>query len=94
MQQTTMNLRADYSRIAVDLNRAALSQKQEEMTQRVPPRKRQRLADLLSSYTEKLSKLHAQGWTYRQLAQELATSGRSVSARYASTLRGSPGSGS
>lgn len=65
--------------IAVDLNRAALSQKLEEMAQRVPPRKRQRLADLLSSDTEQLRKLHAQGWTDRQLAQELGTSGLPVS---------------
>ena len=79
MEQTTMNLRPDYSRIAAELNSAALTRKLEEMTQRTPPRKRKRLADVLGPYTEKLLELHGQGWTYRELAAELRTSGLPVS---------------
>lgn len=79
MEQTTMNLRPDYSRIAAELNGAALNRKLEEMTQRTPPRKRKRLADVLGPYTEKLRLLHGQGWTYRELAAELRTSGLPVS---------------
>ena len=74
-----MNLRPDYSRIAAELNGAAFNRKLEELTQRTPPRKRKRLADVLGPYTEKLLKLHGQGWTYRELAAELRTSGLPVS---------------
>jgi hypothetical protein len=79
MEQTTMNLRPDYSRIAAELNSAALNKKLEEMTQRVPTRKRPRLAEVLGPYTEKLLKLHGLGWTYRQLAEELRANGLPVS---------------
>jgi hypothetical protein len=79
MEQTTMQLRPDYSRIAAELNAVALDKKLEEMTQRTPPQKRQRLVDLLRPYTDKLRKLHGLGWTYQQLAEELKRSGLPVS---------------
>lgn len=78
MEQTTINLRPDYSRIAAELNSAALNKKLEKMTQRVPTRKRPRLAEVLGPYTEKLLKLHGLGWTYRQLAEELRANGLPV----------------
>ena len=79
MQQTPTKTRPDYARIATELNGAALDKKLEELTQQVPPRKRKRLADVLSPYTDKLLKLHGLGWTYRQLAEELKASGLPVS---------------
>jgi len=79
MQPTTTSPRPDYSRIAAELNSAALDKKLEELTQRTPPRERKRLADVLSPYTDKLLKLHGLGWTYRQLAEELKASGLPVS---------------
>ena len=79
MQSTTTSPRPDYARIAAELNGAALDKKLEELTHRTPPRKRKRLADVLSPYTDKLLKLHGLGWTYRQLAEELKASGLPVS---------------
>ena len=79
MQPTSTIPRPDYSRIAAELNGAALDKTLEELTQRTPPRKRKRLADVLSPYTDKLLKLHGLGWTYRQLAEELEASGLPVS---------------
>ncbi len=79
MQQTPTKTRPDYARIAAALNGAALDKKLEELTQQTPPRKRKRLADVLSPYTDRLLKLHGLGWTYRQLAEELKASGLPVS---------------
>ena len=78
MRQTEMNLRPDYDQIAAELNGAALEKKLEELTHRVPPRKRKRLADVLGPFTERLLTLHGLGWTYRQLADELTASGLPV----------------
>jgi len=78
MQQTTMNLRPDYTRIAAELNSTVLDQKLEELTHHAPPRKRKRIADLLAPFTERLLKLHGLGWTYRQLADELTACGLPV----------------
>ena len=78
MKQTTMNLRTDYTRVALDLNGGALDKKLEELTRQTPPRSGKRLADLLGPYTERLRKLHTQGWTYRQLAEELRLGGLPV----------------
>jgi hypothetical protein len=79
MHPTTTIPRLDYAQIAVELKGAALDKKLEELLQRTPPRKRKRLADVLSPYTDKLLKLHGRGWTYRQLAEELKASGLPVS---------------
>ena len=78
MRQTEMNLRPDYNQIAADLNGSALEKKLEELTHRVPPRNRKRLADVLGPFTERLLTLHGLGWTYRQLADELTASGLPV----------------
>jgi hypothetical protein len=79
MQQTQTNSRPDYARLAATLDGSALEKRLEELTQRTPPRKRKRLADVLSPYKDKLLKLHGLGWTYRQLAEELRASGLPVS---------------
>ncbi len=79
MQQTPTKTRPDYARLAATLDGSALEKKLEELTHRTPPRKRKRLADVLSPYTDKLLKLHGLGWTYRQLAEELKASGLPVS---------------
>ena len=78
MRQTEMNLRPDYNQIAAELNGPALEKKLEELTHRVPPRKRKRLADVLGPFTERLLTLHGLGWTYRQLADEPTASGLPV----------------
>jgi len=78
MRQTEMNLRPDYNQIAAELNGSALEKKLEELTHRLPPRKRKRLADVLGPFTERLLTLHGLGWTYSQLADELTACGLPV----------------
>lgn len=78
MRQAEINLRPDYNRIAAELNSAALEKKLEELTHRLPPRKRKRVADVLAPFTERLLRLHSVGWTYRQLADELTAGGLPV----------------
>ena len=74
-----MSTRADYAQIATKLDYAALEKKMEQLSQRVPPRKRKTAADLLEPLREHLLTLHRKGWSSGQLAEELKAAGVPVS---------------
>ena len=70
-----MNTRRDYTEIVAKVNYASLGNHLEQLGAKEPPKKRKRAADALAPVREKLLELHAKGWTYEQLAEELKTGG-------------------
>jgi hypothetical protein len=67
----TMNPRTDYTKLAAQLNYAALEKKLEQLGTIAPPKKRKQVGDLLAPVEGRLRELRAKGWTYEQLAKEL-----------------------
>jgi type II secretory pathway component PulJ len=73
-----MSTRTDYHQIAERIDYAKLEKKLEHLREQEPPKKRKTVADLLAPVGDKLRELHAKGWTYEQLAAELAEGGLAV----------------
>lgn len=73
-----MSARTNYDQLADRIDYAKLEKKLEQMQEKTPPKKRKNVADLLAPVREKLLELHAKGWTYEQLTQELHESGLPV----------------
>jgi len=70
-----MSERTDYSAVAERLDYTKLERKLDQLRDRPPPRKRKRASDVLEPVREKLVTLHANGWSYEQLAAELNEAG-------------------
>jgi hypothetical protein len=79
-----MSTRTDYNQIAEKLNYSAIETKLSQMANQEPPKKRKKASDLLAPIAGRLKELHGKGWTYEQIAKELAGMGLPVKA---STLR-------
>ena len=75
-----MTERIDYAKVAEKVNYPALAKKLDELRKKAPPSRRKKAADVLAPVTAKLLSMHAEGWTYQQLAQELKSSGLTVTA--------------
>ena len=75
-----MTARLDYDKIAAQVNYPALDKKLDELRKKSPPPRRKKAADVLAPVTPKLLAMHAEGWTYQQLAEELKSSGLTVTA--------------
>ena len=73
-----MSDRTDYGQVAAKLNYPALEKKLEQLRDQPPPRKRKSAGDVLAPVRDKLAELHAAGWTYAQLAEELNGAGLPV----------------
>lgn len=73
-----MSTRTNYDQLADRIDYTKLEKKLEQLQEKTPPKKRKSVADLLAPVREKLLELHAKGWTYEQLAQELHDSGLPV----------------
>lgn len=73
-----MNDRTDYGQIAAKLNYSTLEKKLEQLREQEPPKKRKSAGDVLAPVRDKLAELHAAGWTYAQLAEELNGAGLPV----------------
>ena len=73
-----MSERTDYSTIAERIDYTKLERKLEQLRDKPPPKKRKSVGDVLAPVREKLTELHAAGWTYAQLAEELNESGLPV----------------
>ena len=73
-----MSERTDYSTIAERIDYTKLERKLEQLREKEPPKKRKSVGDVLAPVREKLTELHAKGWTYAQLAEELNASGLPV----------------
>lgn len=79
-----MSTRTDYDQVAQKIDYAKLERKLDQLREKAPPKKRKTIADVLEPVRERLLELHASGWTYDMLAQELTDSGAPMKA---STLR-------
>ena len=75
-----MTERINYDKVAEKVNYPALEKKLDELRKKAPPPRRKKAADVLAPVTPKLLAMHADGWTYQQLAQELKSSGLTVTA--------------
>ncbi len=75
-----MTERINYDQVAEKVNYPALDKKLDELGKKAPPPRRKKAADVLAPVTPKLLALHAEGWTYQQLAHELKASGLTVTA--------------
>ena len=73
-----MNERTDYGQIAAKLNYSALDKKLDGLREQEPPKKRKSVGDVLAPVRDKLAELHAKGWTYARLAEELNGAGLPV----------------
>lgn len=67
-----MSTRTDYDQVAQRIDYPKLERKLDQLREKTPPKKRKTIADVLAPVREKLLELHAKGWTYEKLAQELA----------------------
>jgi hypothetical protein len=85
-----MSARTDYTRLAEKIDYPALEKKLAQLREQAPPKKRKRAADVLAPMREQLVGLHANGWTYAQLTEELKNSGVPVAV---GTLRDYLGNG-
>ena len=74
-----MTERIDYTKVAASVNYPALEKKLDDLKGKTPPKRRKKVADVLDPVTPHLLELHAQGWSYQQLAHELKASGLAVS---------------
>lgn len=82
--------RTNYAVIAEKIDYTKLEKKLEQLREQEPPKKRKSAGDVLAPLRGKLAELHAAGWTYAQLAAELASAGLPVKA---GTLREYMGNG-
>lgn len=73
-----MSERTDYSAMAGKVDYTRLEKKLEQLRQQEPPRKRKGIADVLDPIREKLIELHAAGWPYPRLVEELNSAGVAV----------------
>ena len=73
-----MKTRTNYSELAEKIDYTKLDKKLEQLREQQPPKKRKSAADLLAPVRDKLTELHAKGWTYAQLAEELKAVGLMV----------------
>ena len=73
-----MSERTNYGAVAERLDYAKLERKLDQLQDRPPPKKRKRASDVLEPVREKLVTLHANGWSYEQLAAELNEAGLPV----------------
>ena len=74
-----MSTRVDYGQIAAKLDYAALEKKLEQMNQREPPKKRKTAATVLEPLRERLLALYRNGWSSKELSDELKSAGVPVS---------------
>ncbi len=70
-----MSERTDYGTVAEKIDYTKLEKKLEQLREQEPPKKRKSAGDVLAPVRDKLTELHAKGWTYAQLAAELASAG-------------------
>ena len=75
-----MSDRTNYGAVAERIDYPKLDRKLEQLREQEPPRKRKSAADVLAPVRDKLAALHANGWTYAQLAEELKSAGLAVPA--------------
>jgi hypothetical protein len=73
-----MSERTDYGTVAERIDYAKLEKKLEGLREQEPPKKRKSAGDVLAPVRDKLAELHAAGWTYAQLAEELNGAGLPV----------------
>jgi hypothetical protein len=80
-----MTTRTNYDQLAEKVDYTKVDKRLDGLREQEPPKKRKSAADLLAPVRGKLLELHGKGWTYEQLAGELAESGLPVKV---ATLRG------
>jgi hypothetical protein len=85
-----MKTHTDYTELADKLDGAKVEKRLEQLRTQEPPKKRKSAADVLAPYRDRLADLHANGWTYAQLAEELKNAGLPVAV---GTLRDYLGNG-
>lgn len=73
-----MSDRTDFGAMAEKIDYTRLEKKLEQLRQQEPPKKRKGIADVLGPIREKLMELHASGWTYPRLVEELNSAGVSI----------------
>lgn len=73
-----MSDRTDYGTIAEKIDYTKLDKKLEQLREQEPPKKRKSAGDVLAPVRDKLTELHAAGWSYAQLAEELNGAGLPV----------------
>ena len=73
-----MSDRTDFAAMAEKIDYTRLEKKLEQLRQQEPPKKRKGIADVLGPIREKLIELHASGWTYPRLVEELNSAGVSI----------------
>lgn len=73
-----MSDRTDFAAMAEKIDYTRLEKKLEQLRQQEPPKKRKGIADVLGPIREKLIELHAAGWTYPRLVEELNGAGVSI----------------
>jgi hypothetical protein len=74
-----MSKRIDYEQIAAKLDYPTLDRKLEQLAQHAPPKNRKTAVDLLEPLRGRLLALQRNGWSSRQLADELKAAGVPVS---------------
>ncbi len=73
-----MNARTDYDQLAGKIDYAKLQKKLDQLREQEPPKRRKSAGDVLAPVLPTLLELHAKGWTYKRLAQELDDGGSPV----------------
>ena len=73
-----MSERTDYGAVAERIDYTKLEKKLEQLREQEPPKNRKSAGDVLAPVRDKLTELHANGWSYAQLAAELASAGMPV----------------
>jgi hypothetical protein len=73
-----MSERTDYGTIAEKIDYTKLERKLDGLREQEPPKKRKSAGDVLAPVRGKLTELHAAGWTYARLAEELNGAGLPV----------------
>jgi hypothetical protein len=73
-----MSERTDYGTIAEKIDYTKLDKKLDGLREQEPPKKRKSVGDVLAPVRDKLAELHAAGWTYSRLAEELNEAGLPV----------------
>lgn len=77
-EEKPMSDRTDYAAMAEKIDYTKLEKKLEQLRQQEPPKKRKGIADVLGPIREKLIELHAAGWTYPRLVEELNSAGMAI----------------
>jgi hypothetical protein len=73
-----MSERTDYAAVADKIDYTKLEKKLDGLREQEPPKKRKSVGDVLAPVRGKLAELHAAGWTYARLAEELNGAGLPV----------------